>query len=224
MEQRIGYIFDLDGVITDTAQYHYQSWKQMADEEGLPFTWEDNHQLRGVSRQRSLEILLKGRLMSDAQKADMLARKNRYYQELITQVTPADLLPGVLRFLNEARDTGIRLGLGSASRNARAVCELLGIVDLFDAFGDGYSVVNTKPAPDLFIWVAGRLDLNPRQCVVFEDAEAGIEAALAGGFWTVGIGPESRLGKAHWIRPDLSDAHTADFPVPDAHASEEPVE
>ena len=218
MQQRTGYIFDLDGVITDTAQYHYLSWKQMADEEGLPFTWEDNHQLRGVSRQRSLEILLKGRSMSDEHKEDMLARKNRYYQEYITQVTPADLLPGVADFLDEARQAGILLGLGSASKNARAVCERLGVIELFDAFGDGYSVVNTKPAPDLFIWVAGRMDLNPRQCIVFEDAEAGIDAALTGGFWTVGIGPEDRLGKAHWIRPGLDGARIDDFPIPAATA------
>ncbi len=214
MRQHIGYIFDLDGVITDTAQYHYLSWKQMADEEGLPFTWEDNHQLRGVSRPRSLEILLKGRQMTDDHKADMLERKNRYYQDYIQQVTPADLLPGVFDFLSEAHKAGIRLGLGSASKNARTVCERLGIVELFDAFGDGYSVVNTKPAPDLFIWVAGRLDLNPRQCIVFEDAEAGIEAALVGGFWAVGIGPEDRLGSAHWIRGDLRQACIADFPLP----------
>lgn len=206
-----GLIFDLDGVITDTAEYHYRAWKQLADEEGLPFTREDNEALRGVSRRRSLEILLKGRTLPEATMQDYMERKNIYYQRFLGDITPADLLPGVADFLNEARSQGIKLGLGSASRNTRDVLKQLEITDYFAAIGDGYSVVNGKPAPDLFVWVAGGMGLNPANCIVFEDAEAGVEAALAGGFWTVGIGPAERVGQAHRVRDDLKDATLAEF-------------
>lgn len=211
---QVGYIFDLDGVITDTAEYHYRSWKQLADEEGIPFTRADNEALRGVSRRQSLERLLNGRTYPEAHMQDMMRRKNEAYRDLVEEITTDNLLAGVQDFLDEARRAGIRLGLASASKNARTVCDRLGITGLFDAFGDGYSVVNPKPAPDLFIWVAGRFGLNPQQCVVFEDAEAGIEAALAGGFWAVGIGPEARVGRAHSVRADLTGARVAEFTLP----------
>lgn len=183
-----GFIFDLDGVITDTAELHYQSWKALADAENLPFTREDNEQLRGVSRRESLERLLKGRDVPEETKLEWMTRKNDLYRAKLTTITPDDLLPGVRTFLDQARARGIKIGLGSASKNARDVLASLGVTTLFDALGDGYSVVNPKPAPDLFIWVAGRLDLNPAECIVFEDAEAGVDAAKGGGFWTVGIG------------------------------------
>lgn len=183
-----GFIFDLDGVITDTAELHYQSWKALADAENLPFTREDNEQLRGVSRRESLERLLKGRDVPETTKLDWMTRKNDLYREKLKTITPDDLLPGVRAFLDQARARGIKIGLGSASKNARDVLASLGVTALFDALGDGYSVVNPKPAPDLFIWVAGRLDLNPSECIVFEDAEAGVDAAKLGGFKTVGIG------------------------------------
>ncbi len=117
-------------------------------------------------------------------------------------------------FLAEAQAQGIKLGLASASRNAREVCERLGILSVFEAFGDASSVVNPKPAPDLFLWVAGGLGLNPQDCIVFEDAGAGIEAALAGRFWTVGLGPVERVGKAHRVRDGLQGARVADFVPP----------
>lgn len=206
-----GYIFDLDGVLTDTAEHHYQAWKQLADEEGIPFTREDNEALRGVPRRASLELLLKGRIYPEAHMQAMMDRKNRYYQSYLGGITAADLLPGVADFLETARSAGIKLGLGSASKNARTVCQRLGILDLLDAFGDGYSVQRAKPAPDLFLWVAGGLRMNPSQVIVFEDAAAGIEAALAGNFWTVGLGPRERVGRAHWVRDGLQGAHPADF-------------
>lgn len=209
-----GYIFDLDGVVTDTAEYHYRAWKQLADEEGLPFTREDNEALRGVSRRRSLEILLKGKILPEETMLAYLERKNDYYRAYLNEITPGDLLPGVGDFLAEAKMLGIKLGLASASRNARDVCERLEIITLFDGFGDGASVVNPKPAPDLFLWVAGRFGLNPQQCIVFEDAEAGIEAALAGGFWTVGIGPAERVGRAHRRRAGFAGARVAEFALP----------
>lgn len=189
-------IFDLDGVITDTAEFHYLAWKRLADEEGIPFTREDNEALRGVSRRESLNRMLKGRPIDEDTAQAWMARKNEYYLAHLDTLTPAHRLPGVTRLLEDARHAGLRLGVGSASKNARSVLEKLALLDAFDALGDGYSVVNPKPAVDLFVWVAGRLAVYPQQAVVFEDAEAGIEAARKGGFWTVGIGAATR-GLAH---------------------------
>lgn len=210
----LGYIFDLDGVITDTAEYHYLSWKQLAEQYGLPFTREDNEALRGVSRRQSLELLLKGAVYPEDEMQRMMTLKNEYYQVSLQQITPKNLLPGVGDFLKEAKSRDIRIGIGSASRNARAVCDRLGLVDMLDVIGDGYSVVNPKPAPDLFVWVAGGMRLNPRDCIVFEDATAGVQSALEGGFWTVGIGPHERVGQAHRVIDDLSNARVDDFLAP----------
>lgn len=196
------FIFDLDGVITDTAEYHYLAWKQLADEEGYPFTREDNEQLRGVSRRESLNRLLKGAPISEEKAQEYMERKNEYYKRYLTQITPANALPNVPEFLRAARLAGIKLGIGSASKNAVDVLQRLELMTAFDAIGDGYSVVNAKPAPDLFIWVAGRLGVNPAHAVVFEDAEAGIDAALQGGFWTVGIGAEHNVHRAHLKAPN----------------------
>ncbi len=195
------FIFDLDGVITDTAEFHFLAWKQLADEIGVSFTREDNDQLRGVSRRESLKRLLKGRPVDEATAEVWMQRKNDIYREFLHQITPVDALPGVVHFLDEARKQGIHIGLGSASKNARDVIERLNLLDRFEALGDGYSVVNPKPAPDLFIWVAGRLGVPPNEAVVFEDAEAGVDAALKGGFWTVGLG-RAGVNAAHLVRED----------------------
>jgi beta-phosphoglucomutase len=202
------FIFDLDGVITDTAEFHFRSWKRLADEEGIPFTRQDNEALRGVSRRESLNRMLKGRPIDEVTAQAWMERKNGYYVASLDEITPANVLPGALNLLREARAAGIKTGIGSASKNARPVLDKLGITHEFDAIGDGYSVVNTKPAPDLFIWTAGRLNVSPTQAVVFEDAEAGVAAALTGGFWAVGIGTAD-VGKAHLVLPDLANAHTA---------------
>ena len=199
------FIFDLDGVLTDTAEYHYRAWKRLSDENNLPFTREDNDQLRGVSRQESLRRLLKGKVIPEAQFEAWLTLKNDYYLTFLAELSPADLLPGVARFLDDAHARGIKLGVGSASKNAHMVLERLGIMPRLDAVGDGYSVTNGKPAPDLFIWVSGRLNVSPANSVVFEDSEAGIEAALAGGMYVVGLGPKERVARASVIVPDLAD-------------------
>ncbi|MGQ9907745.1 MAG: beta-phosphoglucomutase [Candidatus Flexifilum sp.] len=190
------FIFDLDGVITDTAEFHYLSWKRLADEVGVPFTRAENDQLRGLSRRDSLNVILKGRAIDEATAQEWMTRKNQYYLGYLETIRPSDALPGVLELLDDARAHGIRIALASASRNARPVLDRLGIAERFDAIGDGYCVVNTKPAPDIFLWVAGRLNVHPQQAVVFEDAEAGIEAALRGGFWTVGLGG-ANVSRAH---------------------------
>lgn len=202
-------IFDLDGVITDTAEYHYLSWKRLADAEGLPFTRADNDQLRGVSRRESLIRLLKGKMLPEAQMEAWMLRKNDYYREFLNEVTPNDLLPGVGNLLNQATEGGFRIGLASASKNARDVLKRLGVSSIFGALGDGYSVVNSKPAPDLFIWVAGRLDVLCTEAVVFEDAEAGIEGALAAGMGAVGLGDADRVARAHVRLPNLDGANLA---------------
>jgi beta-phosphoglucomutase len=204
-----GVIFDLDGVITDTAEYHYRGWKRLADEEGLPFTREDNEQLRGISRRESLLLILKGRSYPEEKIQEMMQRKNKYYFEFITEITPGDLLPGVKELLEEIRAAGLKAALGSASKNAGDVIERLGIRSLFDAIADGYSVENQKPAPDLFLHAAALLGLPPAECVVVEDAAAGIEAAKAGGFRAIGLGPRERVGAADAIFPNLIDVHLA---------------
>jgi kojibiose phosphorylase len=199
-----GFIFDLDGVLTDTAEYHYLAWQKLADEEAIPFNREANEALRGISRRASLMLIIGDRTYSEDQIQEMMARKNRYYVELIKNITPKDLLPGAIALLDELRQAGIKIAIGSASKNAHTVIEKLGIADKVDAIADGYSVQQPKPAPDLFLYAAHQLGLNPQQCVVVEDAAAGIEAALAGGMWAIGIGPPERVKKAHIVLPNLA--------------------
>ncbi len=205
-----GFIFDLDGVLTDTAEYHYQGWKRLADEEGIPFSRQDNEALRGVSRRESLVRMLKGRSLPESKMEELMERKNRYYQESLRNISPADLLPGAKELLEEIRRAGLKTAIGSASKNARDVIARLGIGDLIDAIADGYSVTRQKPAPDLFLFAARELGLQPEQCVVVEDAEAGIQAAKAGGFHTVGLGPLSRVGQADAVFPSLEGVHLQD--------------
>ncbi len=202
-----GFIFDLDGVITDTAEYHYRAWKRLADEEGVPFTRTDNEKLRGVSRRDSLMLLLQGRPYPEDKIQEMLDRKNQYYLEYIQQISPRDLLPGARELLEEICAAGLKNALGSASKNASMVVDRLGIRNLFDAIADGYSVQRQKPAPDLFLFAAGELHLPATHCVVVEDAAAGIQAARAGNFHSVGLGPCERVGAAEAVFPGLKDVH-----------------
>ena len=206
-----GFIFDLDGVLTDTAEYHFRGWKRLADEEGIPFTRQDNEALRGIPRRDSLMIVLKGRIYPEAKIQEMMERKNNYYLEFIREITPRDLLPGSVELLEELRAAGIKTAIGSASKNAGEVIDRLGIRSLLDAISDGYSVVRQKPAPDLFLHAAGQLGLPPAVCVVVEDAAAGVEAALAGGFRTIGIGPHDRVGQAELVIPGLEGQKLAEI-------------
>lgn len=201
----LGVIFDLDGVLTDTSELHYLAWKRLADEERIPFTRVDNEALRGIPRRESLLKILKNRKLNETQIAEMMERKNRYYLESISNLTKHDLLPGAREILESLRASGIKTGVGSASKNAKAVIEKLGIADLFDAVADGSSVKRQKPAPDLFLHSASLLGIPATQCAVFEDAAAGIEAARAGGMWAIGIGPQRRLKAAHVVYPNLKE-------------------
>jgi len=205
------FIFDLDGVITDTAEYHYRGWKRLADEEGLSFTREDNEHLRGIPRRESLMLILKDRIYPEEKIQEMMERKNSYYLEFIKEISPRDLLPGAKELLEEIRAAGLKNALGSASKNAGEVIERLGIRSLFDAISDGHSVERQKPAPDLFLHAAQQLNLSPAECVVVEDAAAGIEAAMAGGFRSVGLGPRERVGKAEAVFPSLEGVGLADL-------------
>jgi beta-phosphoglucomutase len=206
-----GCIFDLDGVLTDTAEYHYQAWQRLADELGIPFDRQRNEALRGVSRRHSLELLLAGRSYPEAQMLEMMERKNRHYQELLKQVTPQDLLPGVRTLLDAVRAAGLKIAIGSASKNAREVVQRLHIMPYIDDLADGYSVVRPKPAPDLFVYAAGLLHVGVNACVVFEDAQAGVEAAKAAGMYAVGLGPVERVGQADLVLPDLASVTLPDI-------------
>ena len=190
-------IFDLDGVLTNTAEYHYRTWQRLCDEEGISFSREKNELLRGTPRHRSLELILGDHKVSPARFEEMLRRKNDYFQVMLPEMTTDDLLPGIADLLDELEKAGILMGVGSASRNARPVLEALGISPRFQVIADAYSVRLSKPAPDVFLFAARQMGVEAHECVVVEDAISGVDAALTGGFGTVGIGPTTRVGHAH---------------------------
>jgi beta-phosphoglucomutase len=198
-------IFDLDGVLTDTAEFHYLAWQELADAEGLPFDRDANEALRGVSRADSLRLLLGDRQVPEDDFGRMMASKNERYVELLADMSPDDLLPGALELVEACQDRGLRVAIGSSSKNAPAVLAALGIADRFDAIADGTSVEVAKPAPDLFLAAARMLDVDPTRCAVVEDAEAGVDAALAAGMVAVGVGPAERVGHAHVVFPTTAD-------------------
>lgn len=201
-----GFIFDLDGVLVDTAQYHFQAWKKLAAELGFELSEKRNEELKGVSRRESLEKILQwGNIsLSENDILEHMQRKNEWYLELIKQVKPDDYLPGAKKFLQEARKLKLKIGLGSASKNARPILDNLSFTPYFDALIDGNSITRSKPDPQVFELGAREMDLEPGCIVVFEDAIAGIEAALKGGFKAVGIGSPKVLKKAHLCAPSLA--------------------
>jgi beta-phosphoglucomutase len=208
-----GVIFDLDGVLTDTAELHYQAWQRLADEVGLVFDRAANEALRGVARRESLLLIAGERQFSEAELQEMMDRKNRYYVDSIQAITPQDLFPGVIELLTELRKAGIKIAIGSASKSARTVIEKLGIADLIDRIADGNSVDRPKPAPDVFLYAAQQLGLAPAHCVVVEDATVGVAAAIAAGMWTIGLGPVDRVGAAHLVLPSLMGSHWIDLQI-----------
>ncbi|MBO5322717.1 MAG: beta-phosphoglucomutase [Oscillospiraceae bacterium] len=184
-----GAIFDLDGVLVDTAKYHYLAWKELALELGFDFTEKDNEQLKGVSRMRSLELLLQiGKIsMTEAQKLELADRKNRRYVQMLQALTKADLLEGAEACILQLRQKGVKISLGSASKNAPFILEKLEIRDLFDAVVDGNMVSRAKPDPEVFLTAVQLLALKPEECCVFEDAQAGIDAAKAAGCLAIAV-------------------------------------
>ncbi len=200
-------IFDLDGVIVDTAKYHYIAWKEIARELNFDFTEHDNERLKGVSRMRSLDILLEiGNLHLDSATKNMLAeKKNNIYVGYIEKMNYDEILPGVLPFLRELDNAGIPAAIGSASKNTPLILQRIGLSGYFKSVVDGNKTSKAKPDPEVFLLAASELNTNPGNCVVFEDAEAGIEAALAGGMHTVGVGSPQILGKAELVIPGFSE-------------------
>jgi beta-phosphoglucomutase len=196
-------IFDLDGVVVDTAKYHYIAWKSLANGLGFDFTEEDNERLKGVSRMRSLDILLEiGKVeLDEATKLELAEKKNKNYVEYILKMTPDEILPGVKKFFNELKTQGIKIALGSASKNAMTILNQLELTEYFDAVVDGTHVSKAKPDPEVFVKGAELLGVSPSECVVFEDAEAGVEAAINGNMRVVGIGSPEVLGKANMVVP-----------------------
>lgn len=196
-----GALFDLDGVIVDTAKYHYLAWKRLAEELGFEFTEVHNEKLKGVSRMRSLEILLEvGGISSTEEEMMVMAeKKNNWYVEYIKKMDESEILNGAREYLLKLKGEGIKIALGSASKNAPMILQNLGITDLFDAIIDGNKVSKAKPDPEVFILGAKELGLEPADCVVYEDAEAGIEAARRAGMGTVGIGKRNILKEADMV-------------------------
>lgn len=200
-------IFDLDGVIVDTAKYHYLAWKRLADGMGINFTEKDNERLKGVSRMASLEIILEigGRSLSQDEKEKLADRKNRWYVESISRMTPDEILPGALEFITSLKRENIRVALGSASKNTPMILDRVGMTDVFDAVADGNTVHKAKPDPEVFLKAASMLGIKPEYCIVFEDAAAGIEAALNAGMRCVGIGKREVLKDADIVVKGLNE-------------------
>ena len=190
-----GCIFDLDGVIVDTAKYHYIAWKRLASELGFEFTQKDNERLKGVSRTKSLEILLQvgGITLEEVEKAALAHKKNQWYVEYISKMDKTEILPGIEEFFSLLKESNIKIALGSASKNSMLILENLGLVQYFDAIIDGNKVSKAKPDPEVFVLAAEELKLSNSECVVFEDAQAGIEAALSADMKVVAVGSAENL-------------------------------
>lgn len=202
-----GIIFDLDGVICSTDEYHYQAWKSIADEEGIYFDRNINERLRGVSRAESLEIILERATASYSpeQKAALMEKKNNIYRELLKNMGPRDVTEEVRSTLRKLREKGYGLSIGSSSKNTRFILERTGLTDAFDGISDGNMISRSKPNPEVFIKAAGILGLKNDDCLVIEDAVSGIDAANAAGFHSVGIGPAAEYEGAEFKIQNLSE-------------------
>ncbi|NMO96346.1 beta-phosphoglucomutase [Paenibacillus lemnae] len=211
MSQIKACLFDLDGVLVDTAKYHFIAWRRLAEELGFTFTEADNERLKGVSRMASLDILLEigGLTPAEAEKLEMAAKKNAWYVEYISAMDHTEILPGALKLLQELRQNGIKIALGSASKNAMMILDNTGLTPFFDVIIDGTKTVNAKPDPEVFLMGARELGVTPAEAVVFEDAEAGVEAAMRAGMRSIGIGSPAQLGQANIVVPSLADFHLA---------------
>ncbi len=205
-----GIIFDLDGVVVSTDDCHYRAWKFLADAEGIPFDRTVNERLRGVSRMESLQIILEKskKEYTPEEKIALADRKNEVYKKYISALTERDILPGVVRFLNLCRENKLRIAIGSSSKNTKAILKQVGLLDAFDAVVDGNDITHSKPDPEVFVKAAAALGLNPEDCLVVEDADAGIEAAVAAGMAALGVGSAEHCKKATYHAPSL-DSDTA---------------
>ena len=200
-------IFDLDGVLCSTDDFHYLAWKQLADREGIPFDRQISNQLRGVSRMASLEIILRkaSKAYTDEEKEEMANFKNEVYKSFLTTMGPKDLTKDVAFTLQTLKSRGFQIAIGSSSKNTKTILKQLGIIDIFDAISDGTNITHSKPDPEVFLKAAEMLGLEPRDCCVVEDAYSGIDAAKAGGFTALAIGDAAKYEKADYVLTKLSD-------------------
>ncbi|MDE2427100.1 MAG: beta-phosphoglucomutase [Burkholderiales bacterium] len=206
-------IFDLDGVLTDTAHYHYLAWKQLANSLGCHFDATFNEQLKGVDRMGSLELILAaaGKSCSEQEKLALAEQKNRHYQQLIAVMQPADLLPGAADALQAVRAAGLKTALASVSKNASAVLQMLGITSLFDIVVDAAGIRNSKPDPEIFLAAAAQLQLAPQDCLGVEDSIAGIRAIKSAGMFALGIGKAIILTEADVVISGLDHFNLHDY-------------
>ncbi len=200
-------IFDLDGVIVDTAKYHFLAWKRLAGQMGINFTEKDNERLKGVSRMASLEIILEigGRTPDQGEKERLAELKNSWYVGYISRMEADEILPGTQEFISSLKKEKIKIALGSASRNTPMILDRIGLTDTFDAIADGNIVHKAKPDPEVFLKAASMLGISPSECIVFEDAVAGVEAALNAGMKCIGIGSREILTQAHFVVKGLNE-------------------
>ena len=208
MKKYDGVIFDLDGVICFTDHYHYLAWMALADSLGIDFDESKNDRLRGVSRMESLEIVLEGyhgAPLSDAEKTALANRKNALYRQSLQTMSPKDLSDEVRNTLNELRSRGLKLAIGSSSKNTPLILERIGLAGFFDAVSDGNNITRSKPDPQVFTMAAEMLCLPAEKCLVVEDALAGLQAAAAGGFASAGLGPAAQSGKATYSLHSFRD-------------------
>ncbi|WP_375445181.1 beta-phosphoglucomutase [uncultured Fibrella sp.] len=212
------FLFDLDGVLVDTAVFHYQAWRRMANSLGFDFTHEFNETLKGVSRMDSLDriLALGGVTLTDERKQELATEKNQWYLDLVNEMTSDDILPGVNAFLAQIKQAGeqghpIKIALGSVSKNAPLILERVGLSHIFDAIIDGSKITHSKPDPEVFLKGAAELNILPEECIVFEDAVAGIEAARRGGMFALGIGSPDVLTEADLVVPSLEHITVAEL-------------
>jgi beta-phosphoglucomutase len=210
---KIGCLFDLDGVLVDTAVYHYQAWKALANSLGFDFTEAQNEHLKGVNRMKSLEMILNwGNVTkSEAEMAELAAAKNEQYVGMISKMTADEVLSGTLPLLEQLKAAGIKIALGSASKNSGMILERTNLAHFFDAIIDGNHVNASKPDPEVFLKGAAALELEPANCIVFEDAQAGVQAAINGGMKVVGIGQQENLKGANMVIKDLSEINVQEI-------------
>ena len=205
------FIFDLDGVITDTAEYHYLAWQKLAQQQNWLFNREINEELRGIGRLDSIKVILKHNNLldrfTDEEALELANEKNELYVESLKNVSPNNYIPGVKKFLDDLKERDFKIALGSASKNAVQVLTQLQAMEYFDVIGDGTKVERSKPAPDVFIYAAKELGFDPQECVVVEDAASGVDAATEGGFYSVGVGPLDRIGHATIAYEDMNDVN-----------------
>ncbi len=208
-----GILFDLDGVIVSTDDYHYKAWKQLADRENIYFDRKINERLRGVSRMESLDIMLEkaNKEYTSEEKEKMATDKNEVYKKLILSLTPSDLLSGVKEFLESCKENNIKIGIGSSSKNTKIILEKIGYNDYFDCIVDGNDIKKSKPDPEVFIKGYKALNLEPKDCLVVEDAVAGVEAGLKAGCDVLAVGYASESGLATYHKESLNNVELCDL-------------